>query len=318
MINLYDILEAANGQLFGEPGSHIFTDFAFDPRQAGEGRLYVALRGDRAGSMGVGGDHPTALQEAVERGAAGILCSRPPEFDASGCSIILVKDAQAALLKWAQRMLNKYGTTVIGVAGASGKSVTTETIRSVLALKYPVLKMTGSGSGTQNLAMTLAKLTPEHKFAVLEMSATQPGEMAEMVAAAAPTVGVVTQVGYAYAERFETLERLAQENAILVESLPTRGLAILNYDDDRVREMATQTRARAQTIGLENYGADLVAYNIVLDTNRTGFDLRIADQRYVGRWTPLLGKHQLYSVLCGLMVGTHFEIPLNDALRAIT
>ncbi len=318
MINLYDILEAANGQLFGEPGSHIFTDFAFDPKQAGEGRLYVALRGDRAGAVTVGGDHLTAMQEAVERGAAGLLCSRPPEFDATGCSIILVKDAQAALMKWAQRMLIKNGITVIGVAGSSGKSVTTDVIRSVLAIKYPTLRMVGNASGTQNLAMTVARLTPEHKFAVLEMSATQPGEMAELVAATAPSVGVVTHTGYAYAERFETLERLAQENAILVESLPARGLAILNYDDDRVREMATQTRAHAYTIGLENYGADMVAYNIVLDTNRTGFDLRVGDQRFVGRWTPLLGKHQLYSVLCGLMVGMHFEVPMNDALRAIT
>ncbi|MDX2163220.1 MAG: alanine racemase [bacterium] len=318
MINLYDILEAANGQLFGEPGAQLFTDFCFDPRMAGEGQLYVALKTDRPGVSGIAGDHPSAMQEAVQRGASGILCSRPPEFDTKGESIILVKDAQTALMKWVRYMLVKFGTTVIGVAGSSGKSVTVEAIRQVLATRYPVVKTFGAYEGRQNLALTVARLAPEDRFMVAEMNATQPGEMGEMVEAAQPTVGVVTHIGYAYAERFETLERLTQENGLLVEKLPARGQAILNHDDDRVREMATKTDARPYTIGIEGFGADMIAYNIVLDTTRTGFDLRVGDQRFVGRWTPLLGKHQLYSVLCALMVGMNFEVPMNDALRAVT
>ncbi|MFN8530101.1 MAG: alanine racemase [Anaerolineae bacterium] len=318
MINLYDILEAANGQLFGEPGSQLFTDFCFDPRHASEGQLYVALKSDHVGSGGVGGDHPSAMQEAVQRGAAGILCSRPPEFDTQGYSVILVKDAMSALMKWSRYVLSKCGAVVIGVAGSSGKSVTTEAIRHVLSTRYPVIRTVGNYDGRQNLAVTLAKLQPDHRFVVLEMNATVPGEIAEMVAAAQPMAGVVTHIGYAYAERFETLERLAQENALLVENLPNRGLAILNYDDDRVREMALKTNAHPFTVGVDSFGADMTAFNIVMDTTRTGFDLRINDQRFVGRWTPLLGKHQLYSVLCALAVGIHFEVPMNDALRAVT
>lgn len=321
MINLYEILEAANGQLFGEPGSHLFSDFCFEPRLASDTQLYVALKSER-GVHGAG-DSEAAMQEAVDRGAAGILCARPPEFDTDGLSIILVKDVLTALMRWSQYILKKNDTKVIGVAGSSGKSVTIEAIRHVLATKYKVIKTVGDYEGRLNLALTVARLTPEDKFAVLEMTATQPGEMAELVEATQPSIGVVTHVGYAYAERFETLERLAQENALLVERLPTDGLAILNYDDDRVREMAAQTSARGVTVGVESLGAEFVAYNVVMDTSRTGFDLRVNDARtndarYVGRWTPLLGKHQLYSALCALAVGVSAEIPLNDALRALT
>jgi alanine racemase len=318
MINLYDILEAANGQLFGEPGSQLFTDFCFEPRHAAEGHLYAALKTDRAGMGGVAGDHPTAMQEAIERGAMGILCARPPEFDTHGCSIILVKDVLSALMRWSRYVLNRQRPTVIGIAGSSGKSVTSEAIRHVLATQHGVLKMTGGYDGRLNLAATLAKLTPEHRYVVLEMNATQPGEMGEMLEATQPSIGVVTHIGYAYAERFETLERLAQENALLVERLADDGLAILNYDDDRVREMAQHTKARTLTVGVEGFGADLIAYNIVPDITRTGFDVRINDQRFVGRWTPLLGKHYLYSALSALAVGMNADVTINDGLRALT
>ncbi len=314
MINLYDILESANGQLFGEPGPHLFADFCFEARRAAEGQLFVAFRGER----GDRGESHSAIQEAVSRGAAGILCTRPPEVDTEGLSIILVKDVQSALIKWSRYILKKNGTTVIGVAGSSGKSVTIEAIRHVLATRYSVIKTIGDYEGRLNLAYTLSKLTPDHQFVVLEMNATQPGEMIDMVTAAEPSVGVVTHIGYAYAERFDTLERLAQENALLVDNLPEGGYAILNYDDDRVREMALRSKARALTVGVESFGADFTAFNVLMDTARTGFDLRVDENRYVGRWTQLLGKHQLYSVLCALAVGSAFEIPINDALRAIT
>jgi len=318
MINLYDILEAANGQLFGEPGPQLFTDFCFEPRYAAEGQLYAALKTDRTGMNGMAGDHPTAVQEAIERGAVGVLCARPPEFDTHGCSIILVKDVLSALMRWSRYVLKRQNPIVIGVAGSSGKSVTTEAIRHVLATQHGVIKMTGGYDGRLNLATTLAKMTPEHRYIVLEMNATQPGEMAEVLEATQPSIGIVTHIGYAHAERFETLEKLAQENALLVDGLPKDGLAVLNYDDDRVREMATHTNARTITVAVEGFGADLIAYNIVPDITRTGFDLRINEQRFVGRWTPLLGKHYLYSVLSALAVGMTADVSINDGLRALT
>src|SRR5512145_321719 len=109
MIRLYDLLEASNGQPFGEPAAHIFTDFCLDSRRAAEGQLYVALKTDR-------GDTHQFMREAVANGVIGILCTNPPEFDTQGVSVVIVKDTEAALMAWARYILNKTGIQVIGVA----------------------------------------------------------------------------------------------------------------------------------------------------------------------------------------------------------
>ncbi len=114
MINLYDILEAADGQLFGEASAVLFTDFCLDARHAQSGQLFVALRTEQ------GGGHQF-MREAAEKGALGIMCQRPPDFDTDGWTVTVMRDLEAALLNWAHIALKKFGTTVIasGQAGAA-------------------------------------------------------------------------------------------------------------------------------------------------------------------------------------------------------
>ena len=309
MISLYDMLEAANGQLFGEPGAQLFSDFCLDSRFAADSMLYVALKTDW-------GDGHHYIAEAVQNGATGILCTRPPEFDTEGLSVILVKDTHTALMKWSHYVLNKFGTQVIGVTGTSGKSIAVEAISHVLATRYPVHRSIRDANGRLSLPLTLATLTPEHKMVVLELGASQPGEMSEMVLSAKPQVGIVTRIGYS--DRSPTADQLAQEDSLLIEYLPTTGMAVLNYDDDRTRAIAERTRANVVTAGLEGFGADLTAYNIVLGATGTGFDVRHGSSRFVGRWSPLLGSHQLYALLSALAVGTHYGILPADSLKALT
>lgn len=313
MISLYDILDSANGQLFGEPGAQIFSDFCFDSRLAADSTLFVALRTDM-------GDGHQYIQEAVERGATGVLCTRPPDFDTHGLSVILVKDTQIALMSWSHYVMGKMGVQVIGVAGTSARFVAVRAISAVLGSRYKVQESVGDTSGQigrLTIPLTLAKLTPEHHFIVLDLGTTEIGEMADMVQTAHPQVGVITNIGFGYSDPFETPERQAQEYGLLLEYLSPSGLAVLNHDDDRVRAMASRTRAQVFTVGIENYGADLTANNLVLGMTRTGFDLRYGSQRFVGRLTSLLGKHQLTNALCALGVGLHFDIQMVDALRAL-
>lgn len=170
MINLYDLLDAANGQLFGEPNAQIFSGLSYDSRQAADSHLFVALKTDR-------GDGHAYMEEAVQRGATGLLCVRPPEFDTTGISVILVKDARAALMYWAHDVLGKLGTKVIGIAGGSGKTVAVEAISRVLSTRYTVLKSINRYANQLDLPLALADLTPAHQIAVLELETTQPGDI---------------------------------------------------------------------------------------------------------------------------------------------
>lgn len=311
MISLYDILEASNGQLFGEPGAELFTSFCFDARTAEESSLYVALRTDQ-------GDGHSEIGEAIQRGATGVLCVRPPETDTEGISVVLVKDTHTAVMRWAYTVIKKMGVQVIAVTGSTGRGTTVEAISRVLETQYPVLRSDSRVRGRLNLPMTAARLRPEHRMLVLELSAQQPGEMSEIVLSAQPHVGVVLHAADIYPDQFESADQYAAESDLLVEYLPPAGCAVFNHDDDRARAMIGHTRARVLTVGIDSFGTDVMAYNLVEGLSGVGFDVRYATQRLVGRWTPLLGRSQLYSVLGALAVGLHYDISLDDALRALT
>lgn len=315
MINLYDILEAADGQLFGDPVAQIFTDFCFDARKARSGELYVALKTERS-------DGHQFMEQAVRGGVKGIMCTHPPTFDPEGLTVIVMRSVEDALLRWTARVLTRFGTAVIGVTGSAGKSTAQQAIAHVLRRSYNVYTNASALDGRLGLPLALGKLTAEHRFAVLEFGANQPGEMAEMVALVKPLVGVVTAVQHAHTARLGMLDAIAQEKGDLVRGLPPEGLAVLNFDDRHVRPLAAETPASALTVGLDiaepAFGADLLAYNIVVDRYKTGFDLRHGAERFPGRWVPLLGAHQLYSMLAALAVGMSYGIALPDGLAALT
>src|SRR5438552_15814576 len=87
MINLYDILEAADGQLLGDPAAILFTDFCFDSRRVREGELFVAVKTDR-------GDGHNYMWEAVQGGATGIMCNHPPDFETNNITVIVMRNVE--------------------------------------------------------------------------------------------------------------------------------------------------------------------------------------------------------------------------------
>ncbi len=315
MISLYDVLEAADGQLFGEAEAQIFSDFSIDARESCAGKLYVALKTER-------GDGHHTMADAVANGATGIMCTHPPTFDTEGLTVIVMRSVEDALLRWARLVLEKYGTTVVGVAGAVGKTTTTAAIAQVLGTHFKVYTHPGGIRGKFGLPLALGRLTKDYQIAILEFGACQAGEMGVMVSSTKPMVGVVTAIGQTAHEQLGNPDNVAQEIGELLRALPPEGLAVLNFDDPLARALAPETQAAVMTVGLDlaepAFGSDLLAYNILVDRYKTGFDLRRMSERYPGRWIPLLGAHQLYSALAALAVGMSYQIPLEEGLHALT
>jgi len=311
MIGLYDILQAANGQLFGEPAAHLFTDFCLDPQQAGESLLYVALKTDQ-------GDTHRHIEHAINNGVSGVLCVDPPAVDTTGVSVLLVRDPVEALMAWTRNTLGKLGLKSIAVAGSSGKSVTVETITHVVGTQHKVHQSNIDINGRLSIPLSLPNLRAGHEYVVFKLAATHPGEMAEMVQAVQPDIGVVTNVDCIHDAAFADCDQLLEEYSVLLDYLSPSGLALLNYDDDRSRDLLSRTRAQLQTVGIDRFGADWMAFNILNGLTGTGFDLRRQDRRFVGRWSPLLGKFHLYGILCAVAIGEFVGIDVDTALDALT
>ena len=251
MIYLDDLLAATGGRLVGEAAAREFAGFCYDSRRVQAGELFVAIKTDR-------GDGHDYIAHAVQDGAAGVLCQSPPELDGFGRTCIVVPDTQAALSDWGRYVIRKYRPQVIGITGSTGKTNTREAIAAVLATRYSVFRNPANYNGRFGLPIALGGLGPQHQVAVLELACDSFGEIAHLADLAAPRVGVVTAVSHAHLAYLDSLERIAEEKGRLIEALPPDGVAILNYDDARVRAMAERTSARVITYGLSP-DADLVA-----------------------------------------------------------
>lgn len=311
MISLYDIIEVSSGQLFGEPVSQIFTGFCVEAEKANDGELFVVLNTPR-------GDTHRFIETAIKSGASGVLCSKPPDCDTKDITVLLVKDTIQALLSWSHYILSKQGIQVIAVAGSAGKFTTIHTIKSVLSTKYKVFSASFDlPDKLLAVPFAVAQIKAEHEIALFRIDTDAPNQLAQIVSAIQPKVAVITAIHHDNLKNFGTIEAIASDIEKLVDTLSPNDLAVFNYDDDLVRGFSRSTRAHVVTVGVDNFGADIMAYNVVSGIDGTGFDLKSRGERYLAQWSPLLGKFQLYSVLSALAVGQNFDIDYKTALETL-
>ncbi len=306
-----DLLAAAGTQPVGGLLPMRFAGGAIDSRQVQPGELFVAMRGATM-------DGHRFIGDAVRAGAAAILCERPdPEALARGVPQLIVASPLDVLQRLAHRRLRAQPyTQVIAVTGSNGKTSVKEATASLLRHLAPTLKTEGNLNTETGLPLTVLRLNPEHRFAVLEMGAQWVGEISSLCRVAPPDVAVVTVVGPEHLEFFGSLENVAQAEAEAVAALPHTGIAILNDDDDAVREMAKQTRARIVTYG-HRPGADVRAQRVSGDP-LTGlrFTLSFGGQR-ARVHLNIPGEHAVTTALAAAAVALSCSMPLRNVATGL-
>ncbi len=318
-----------------------------DSRDVQPGDLFVALPGQQTdGHLYIGDALSNGAQVVLseERGveaarAAGALVidcraglSRDSELGAApinslrGRAIVyLVEDGVAALQQAGafQRLHRaRAGLRVVGVTGSVGKSSTKELAAAVLRQRFQTLSSEGNLNNEQGLPLTLLGLGPQHERAVLEMGMYALGEIRTLCTLARPHVGVITNVGPSHLDRLGTMERIADAKAELIEALPSAregGVAILNWDDERVRLFRERTSAAIFRYGLsqeadlwadeiESRGMEGIRFRFHFEgwqgdaPHLTDRDtLSKSESLYIN--LPLLGRHSVHTALRAAAVG---------------
>jgi UDP-N-acetylmuramoyl-tripeptide--D-alanyl-D-alanine ligase len=313
-----------------------------DSRDMGQGDLFIACQGQTTDGHHFVGD-------ALRRGAKAVICESQGEEQAraAGATLIdcrrtaadhpsrlwagaatnalagaalvyLVDDSVTALQQVGgfHRLHRSHpNLSVIGITGSVGKTSTKELTAAVIGRRFPTLHNKGNLNSEQGLPLTLLELSTEHERAVLEMGMYALGEIQTMCELARPRVGVITNVGPVHLSRLGTIENIALAKSELVRALPSAGdggIAILNWDDERVQAMAGLTAARIFRYGLTP-AADLWADEIVgagMEGIRFRFHYRRPsehgsreriDSLHVR--VPLLGRHSVHTALRAAAVG---------------
>lgn len=259
-----------------------------DSRQLQPGDLFVALRGEQA-------DGHDFLPEAMRRGATAVLVTTPRSD--VGLPQLRVTDALHALAQLAAALRRERRTRVLALTGSNGKT----TVKTLLAGILQGVGTTWATPGNRNneLGMPLAVIDqPEDAdYAVYELGAGQPGDIAHLAAIALPQVALVNNVGPAHLERLGSLLGVAQTKGAIYAALPVDGVAVLNVDDPfctwfEDRLPLDQPRLR---FGLE-LPAEVGASDVRLLPGHSECVLRILTEQRPLR-LPLAGRHNLMNAL---------------------
>ncbi|MBI2845559.1 MAG: UDP-N-acetylmuramoyl-tripeptide--D-alanyl-D-alanine ligase [Chloroflexi bacterium] len=328
MLSMADLWQGLTGQkLDPSLGEGVeFTTVVVDSRQAEKGSIFFALLGEK-------GDGHDYAHDAFGRGAKAAFvnrevpgCSaiiRPPNDPApalatalEGPWCIIVPDTLQALQDLARFWRRKFEIRVIGVTGSTGKTSTKESIYSVLKRSFKTLKSPGNYNNEIGLPLTILEMDGTQEKAVLEMGMYHLGEIRTLAEISLPVVGLVTNIGPSHLERLGSMEAIARAKAELVEALPKDGVALLNGDDQRVREMATKTQAQVLFYGL----AEDCSFRATEIESRgmegIRFRLHYRGESFFVK-VPLLGRHSVHTALAAVAVGTIEGQAWDDILAGL-
>lgn len=250
-----------------------------DTRHLPAGCVFFALHGERF-------DGNKFAKQALESGASLAVIDKPEYALPEGT--LLVPNTLLALQDLARAWRRELGLPIIGITGTNGKTTTKELLATVLSTKYNLHYTQGNLNNQIGVPLTLLQITRAHEMAIVEMGASHPGDIKELVDIAEPNCGLITNVGRAHLEGFGSFEGVQQTKKELYDYLREhQGFIFRNTDNPYLAQMAGDLKTVAYTTGTMPSGTNLV------------------------------GEYNAENVSVAICVGEYFGISREQALEAI-
>ena len=290
-----------------------------DSRTLKGGELFFALKGENF-------DGNEYALKALEAGAAyAVVDSDSVVAQSDDSRLIKVQNTLNTLqelARWHRCMTFVDGKplTVIALTGTNGKTTTKELIRQVLSARYRVTATEGNLNNSIGVPLTLLKINSETQLAVVEMGASHPGDIKELVDIALPNYGLVTNVGKAHLLGFGSFEGVKKTKGELYDYLRrTADKVFLNVDNPHLCSMAAERNLqndpeRPYSLVIP-YGVEYQQAEVLRSDSDNPF-LRIVLEGRVIK-TNLVGAYNADNVMAALCVGRQFGVEFEDAVKAI-
>ena len=238
------------------------------------------------GLHGANFDGNKFAKQALEQGASLAVIDNPEYVLPEGT--LLVEDTLLALQDLARAWRRELGLPIIGITGTNGKTTTKELLATVLSTKYNLHYTQGNLNNQIGVPLTLLQITRSHEMAIVEMGASHPGDIKELVNIAEPNCGLITNVGRAHLEGFGSFEGVQETKKELYDYLlDHQGFIFRNTDNPYLAKMAGDLQTIPYTTGKMPSG------------------------------THLVGEYNAENVSAAICVGEHFGISREQALEAI-
>lgn len=275
-----------------------------DSRNCPKGSIFFALKGDKFDGNQYAG-------KALASGCVYAVIDNPDYY--IGERTILVDNVLKTLQQLAHHHRKVLGLPIIGITGTNGKTTTKELLAAVLSTKFNLLYTEGNFNNHIGVPLTLLRLTHDHEMAVIEMGASHPGDIKELVDIVHPNYGIITNVGRAHLEGFGSFEGVIRTKGELYDYIRrSKGKIFIKKENDYLQSIAK--------------GIEQITYGNGDDAFASGQVVR-CDPFLVFNWkqqgklhtveTHMIGSYNLDNVLAAVAVGRFFKIPAERISRAI-
>lgn len=280
-----------------------------DSRKCGPGLMFFALKGERF-------DGNEFVRGALEQGCPYAVMDNAGLYDAADSRMILVDSVLDTLQKVAAHHRRELGTPVIGITGTNGKTTTKELTNAVMSAAYNVFCTQGNLNNSIGVPLTVLGLKSEHRYAIVEMGASHPGDIKELVEVSQPDYGLITNVGKAHLLGFGSFEGVKRTKGELYDWLREHnGTAFVNRDNVHLQQMCAG-------LPLIEYGKPgqegLLVEGEVLECNPF---VKFRWRSKGGDWhivqTSLIGAYNVDNALAAITIGLRFGVSEDKASAAV-
>ncbi|MFZ2169856.1 MAG: UDP-N-acetylmuramoyl-tripeptide--D-alanyl-D-alanine ligase [Methylococcaceae bacterium] len=305
---LSDCAECVQGRLVGKDLA--ISSFCIDTRGIKPGQLYIAIKGHNF-------DGNDFIAQAEQAGAIAAIVH---EGVAATIPHIIVDDTRLALAELAGAWRQKAAVAVVGITGSNGKTTVKEMVAAILSIQSNVLYTQGNLNNDIGVPLTLLRLNEQHQYAVIEMGANHPGEIAYTSKYAQSDVVVLNNAGAAHIEGFGNLDGVAKAKGEIIQTLKKDGVAVINQDDkyfDYWKTIAGDRRTLS--FGL-NEKADVTAKCIKTEIRDNAFATTfklVTAQGTVESVLTLAGRHNVVNALAATAACLALDISLQQIKQGL-
>ena len=224
-----------------------------DTRNLKAGCVFFALKGEHFNGN-------TFAHQALLQGAEYVVVDEQVDVPADlQTRVVKVDNCLLALQDLARQWRRQWAKPILAITGTNGKTTTKELTAAVLSTKYHIHYTQGNLNNQVGVPLTLLQLNDSHEMAIVEMGASHPSDIRELVEIAEPDMGLITNVGKAHLLGFGSFEGVKKTKAELYDYLSLRAeqglktVVFRNLDNSHLADMARQHLSdKVLTVGYHN------------------------------------------------------------------
>lgn len=282
-----------------------------DSRKVQDGNLFIPIKGENSNGH-------SYIRNAIDNGCVASLWNRDEPNPPDDIGIILVDDTLRALQSLAKAYRDSLDIKVIGISGSNGKTSTKDILAALLSVKYKTQKTPGNYNNELGVPLTILSLDEDCEVAVVEMGLEKKGDILFLKDMVKPHMGILTNVGTAHLENFNSVEEIANAKLEIVECIEDGGLFVYNGDDLLIRGEFPKISVN-ESLTIKKFGFDssndLYCKIICQDENGISFESygELNDVFKVN----MLGKHQALNAISAILIAKAFKISTEEMKQGL-